>query len=210
VSNISNWSGWSPSSPASVRANSDFGDIDIDTRELLTSTKGPDAEIIDNPFAFTQAQLGRSLYDPKNLSLLRAMMGAEGLAMGLRVDLHQGLSPDEDKLDGHVTLEDVWRRFEGLDEVDDVRADGNNAPHDQAAPTMDAVASQHQHPNPTGWSRIFRKSKPPPSSSKGFTDRRRVLGENRIPVRPLKNIFQLVWIALQDKIIVPPFVVGHN
>lgn len=208
MSNISNWSGWSPESPASVRANSDFGDIDIDTRELLTSTKGPEAEVIDNPFAFTQAQLGKSLYDPKNLSLLRAMMGAEGLAMGLRVDLHQGLSPDEDKLEGHVTLEDVWRRFEGLDEVDDV-ADRNNAPQ-QSAPTMDTVTSEHQNQNPAGWSRIFRKSKPPPSSSKGFTDRRRVLGENRIPVRPLKNIFQLVWIALHDKIIVPPFFVGYS
>ena len=44
------------------------------------------------------------------------------------------------------------------------------------------------------------------SSAGGFSDRRRVFGENKIPVRPPKNIFQLMWIAMHDKVIVRPFV----
>ena len=201
ASNTSQWSGWSPSSPVPGRATSDFGDIDIDTRELLKSMEeGTKEELADNPFAFSKKQLGKSLYDPKNLNLLRAMMGAAGLAMGLRVDLHQGLSPAEDKLDGQVPWEDVWRRFETPAEDEALLDHENIIPHSHVTRDTNSSASEHLHPSSRGFF-MMQKSKPP-SAIRNFTDRRLVFGENRIPVRPLKTIFQLVWIALHDKIIV--------
>ena len=35
-----------------------------------------------------------------------------------------------------------------------------------------------------------------------FRDRRRVFGENKIPIRPPKSILELMWIALHDKVLV--------
>jgi P-type Ca2+ transporter type 2C len=167
-------------------------------------------EVADNPFAFTKKQLGKSLYDPKNLNLLRAMMGVAGLAMGLRVDLNQGLSPDEGSLDGQVTLEDVWRRFETTEEDGSLgigdRVNGNLIAHSESQVTRGAenMASEHPHPSSRRFfMRLLMRKPKPPSIIRNFTDRRLVFGENRIPVRPLRNIFQLVWIALHDKIIVP-------
>jgi len=43
---------------------------------------------------------------------------------------------------------------------------------------------------------------PLPQSNTRFRDRRRVFGENEIPIRPPKNILQFMWIALHDKVLV--------
>jgi Ca2+-transporting ATPase len=39
-------------------------------------------------------------------------------------------------------------------------------------------------------------------SDKAFNDRKRVFGENRLPEKKPKNILQLAWIALKDKILI--------
>ena len=157
---MSGWSGWTPSPSTDVHG-SDFGDTPPDL-----SLETPDREQDPAPFAFTNTQVGKRLYDPKDLNFLGAIGGLEGLSFGLQVDLTKGLSPDEDILDVVVTLEDVWRAL--------------------------STGLRPQTVNSGG----IQKDR--------FRDRRRVFGENKIPIRPPKNILQLMWIALHDKVLVDP------
>ncbi|KAG1437152.1 hypothetical protein G6F56_013243 [Rhizopus delemar] len=60
----------------------------IDLRDHLNEHQDP-----KNPFAFVPEQLG-ALVDPKNLSLLRAYRGVEGVARGIHVNLESGLIPN--------------------------------------------------------------------------------------------------------------------
>jgi P-type Ca2+ transporter type 2C len=154
----------------------------------------------DNPFAFTPIQVGELLYDPKNLAALRAMGGLLGLTRGLRTDVNMGLSPDEDVLEGQVTLEGVWNE---LEDHQDSAFDGNPI---VATHFNDDARESHAELTNNG-SAIAADQRALLSANskrhlKLFTDRRRVFGENVIPVRPQKSIFELMWIALHDKVLV--------
>jgi hypothetical protein len=164
---------------------------------LLGSSKDSEDERNENPFAFTKSQLGRRLYEPKNLNLLRAMEGLGGLVMGLRTDLHKGLSPDEDDLDGYVTVKDVWRTFENQQSFAIQRGlFETNGVGDETVLLTDTPAEQLTR------ERLIRQRKPKKQNEMGFGDRRRAFGENKIPVLPSKNIFQLMWLTLHDKTLV--------
>lgn len=198
-SDMSRWSGWTPT-PA-TEPSSEFGDISIDMRALLSAHEESDSAQTDNPFAFTESQVGKQLYDPKNLEVLRAMEGLEGLTMGLRTDVKRGLSPDEDILDGCVTLEDMWSAFESPWRHRDVTGP-NIVCHD-----IESVGTENWAERDAGLIANIGASRESKSQQrpKLFQDRRRIFGENKIAVRPMKNIFQLMWIALHDKILVDPF-----
>lgn len=194
---MTDWTDWTPS-PFTDERLSEAGDQHIDVRALL-NREYSDSPQVDNPFAFTATQLGQQLYDPKSLDILRAIGGLESVTLGLRTDLNKGLSPDEDKVDGHVTLEDVWRTLE----TPQIRRSQTalivlKRPDNAGVGTE---ASVHEFDPPTTVPG-FQPHATPPHRPRRFEDRRRVFGENRIPVRPLKNIFQLMWIALHDKILV--------
>lgn len=198
-SDISGWSGWTRT-PA-TEPSSEFGDLSIDMRALLSTHEESDSKQTDNPFAFTESQVGKQLYDPKNLEVLRAMEGLGGLTMGLRTDVKRGLSPDEDILDGCVTLEDMWSAFESP-----WRQRGVTGPnivyHDIESVGTENWADQYAGPIASLGASHESKAQQRP---KLFKDRRRIFGENKIAVRPMKNIFQLMWVALHDKILVDPF-----
>ncbi|CEI92331.1 Putative Calcium-translocating P-type ATPase, PMCA-type [Rhizopus microsporus] len=63
-------------------------EVKIDLVDHMTPHQDP-----SNPFAFLPEQLS-ALVDPKNLPLLRAYGGVEGVAKGLHVDLRSGLIPN--------------------------------------------------------------------------------------------------------------------
>ena len=195
---MSGWSGWTPG-PATDERASELGDPNIDARALLNTNGDSKSNHVDNPFAFTETQIGKQLYDPKNLEALRTMEGLEGLTMGLRTDVKTGLPLDEDILDGHVTLEEVWSAFESpLRRAFQREAVATNiANHDTTGLGIETLADEYEYEH-TVAGRRGSQSQP------FFRDRRRIFGENKIPVRPLKNIFQLMWIALHDKILVWP------
>lgn len=205
ASDRSGWSAWSPSSPGSSRGISDFGDHDVDIHKLLKSMGDSEDTITENPFAFTKAQLGKNLYDSKDLNVLRAVKGLEGLTIGLRTDVDKGLSPNEDRLDGQVTIEDIWHDFESL-QPDRERFQEDHVfvnPVSDDTPGLSAMTSVNENERPT-YILGFRRRPQTQRRREFFTDRRRVFGDNRIPNRPAKNIFQLMWIAFQDKVIVEP------
>jgi P-type Ca2+ transporter type 2C len=188
----SSFSSWTESPDTDV-SRSDVGDQLVDIRELLRSTDSSKLESTGSPFAFTKSQLGKRLYDPKNLDLLRAMEGLGGLTIGLRTDIKKGLSPDEDILEGQITLENVWD-----------------------APPL-GVASTCPRPStvPDGTAPVIQqdrdrrvRSQQKIQNPKMFRDRRRIFGENILPRRPRKNIFQLMWLTLHDKTLVRLFLLN--
>ena len=196
--------------PSTALASSDIGEHHIESRDLL---KTEEPEIPDNPFAFTPKRLAK-LHDPKDLNVLRQMGGLEGLVFGLQTDYHAGLSPNEDKVERHVTLQDVWHELEtrrkaqieeGIDmkEMDAKKDDseGHIEQFDDKAKRRESGGSVKRKISAGGRrpTMISVKSQAP---SKGFSDRKRIFQENRIPTRKPKSIFQLMWMALHDKILV--------
>jgi Ca2+-transporting ATPase len=198
-------------SPSTALASSDIGEPLVESRDLL---KTEEPEILDNPFAFTPKQLAK-LHDPKDLNVLRQMGGLDGLVFGLQTDCHTGLSSDEDHVDHHITLQDVWheletrRKAQMQEGIDKKEIDGKNNESEEHEEHFDDKAKRHESGASAkrkislGQRRSTMASvKSQAAPSKGFSDRKRVFQENRIPARKPKNIFQLMWMALHDKILV--------
>ncbi|KAH7122482.1 calcium-translocating P-type ATPase [Dendryphion nanum] len=76
---------------------------EISSSDLLSEQ----GQVPGNKFAFTPWQLSL-LVENRNPASVTAFGGLDGLLMGLRTDGKRGLSAEEDILDGHVTLEDVF------------------------------------------------------------------------------------------------------
>jgi P-type Ca2+ transporter type 2C len=195
--------------------SSDIGDAKGDKRDLLKK-EGEEDQIPNNPFAFTPKQLTK-LHDPKDLDVLRAMGGLKGLVLGLRTDVEEGLSPDEDTLEGQVTLADVWHQLEnqkkedvkngyhlGKGEDDDGK-DGKDIKvvlppePEEKLPRNDTIGRKSSTASKRPALSALRSNSGPPQH---FSDRIRVFSDNRIPERKPKNIFQLMWMTLHDKILV--------
>ena len=150
----------------------------LDDEDALKPDPGTEAdfEVVDNPFAFSPGQLGK-LMNPKSLAALRRLGGLDGLERGLRSDRRSGLSTDEGVLDGKVSL-------------DDIKTDQSaRGPSGESSYSTRARSNT----NATG----------PPKSGRmeAFADRKRVFTENRLPEKKVKNIFQLAWIAYNDKVL---------
>jgi Ca2+-transporting ATPase len=111
------------------------------------------------------------LYNPKSLSAFHALGGLDGLEKGLRTDRKAGLSIDEQRLDGAVTFEEA---------------------------TSQTTPSAPKSADANGAARADGPGKDSPDS---FADRKHAFSDNRLPVRKPKNIFQLAWMAYNDKVL---------
>jgi Ca2+-transporting ATPase len=111
------------------------------------------------------------LYNPKSLGAFYALGGLVGIEKGLRTDRKTGLSIDEQTLDGVVTFEEA------------------------------TTATEKQNAKSNFDQGIAHTDSAPAAGSNAFTDRKRVFSDNRLPVRKPKNIFQLAWIAYNDKVL---------
>ncbi|GKT93896.1 calcium-translocating P-type ATPase [Colletotrichum tofieldiae] len=136
-----------------------------------------DTVIENNKFAFTPTQLHK-LITARNLSALRRFGGLPGLAAGLRTDLAAGLSVDETSLEGTIPFEEAVAAGEA---------------HRSAEITPLPPPSQHDH----GFKLDLDLGQ---HEEQGFTDRRRIYGENRLPKRKQKSFMRLAWIAFNDKL----------
>lgn len=202
-------SGWTQT--PSTGGPSDFGE---ETKHLL---KQDEPETPNNPFAFNPKQLAR-LHDPKDLNVLRSMGCLEGLVFGLWTNVEEGLSPEEDFISGSRTLDDVWRMVDTRkrDEAEgdicktksyeeqyqpDTKKEIERTYTEGTAKRTASFSSARRKSSLVS-RRTTRSSVRSHVASKGFSDRKRIFGENRIPARKPKNIFQLMWMALHDKILV--------
>lgn len=127
----------------------------------------------ENPFAFTTEQLS-ALYDPKNIELLAAYGGLEGIARGLHTDIKSGLSSDE-----HAPFEPV-----SLNDIIETQVE-KDKPEITAEKPISAPSPGHHT-----------------AANSRFAQRQAVFGPNVLPEAKGKNIFQLMWMAFKDKTLI--------
>ncbi|RAQ71548.1 hypothetical protein COH20_012417 [Aspergillus flavus] len=159
-------------SPRRVLGEDNAGD---EGTTRLDPSRKPEPEVQNSKFGFSPDQLNK-LLNPKNLEAFHTVGGLRGLEKGLRTDVRSGLSMDETVLDGTVSVDEmVPRAF-----VRPTRSASSVAsPHDA---TVDAPAIKQAEDR--------------------FAERRRVFGTNKLPEKQLKSIWELVWIAYNDKVLI--------
>ncbi|GAA5800238.1 hypothetical protein HPULCUR_005663 [Helicostylum pulchrum] len=153
-------------------------DVKIDLRDTLTAHNDP-----SNAFAFVPDQLS-ALMDPKNLPLLRSFGGLEGLARGLQVDIQSGLTPNAPKHQ-NITLNQVLKEKDDSVYVQEIEF--------KRTPTVHSLGRQLTH-------RTDATVSAPDASA--FPQRKHAFGSNVLPATQSKSIFQLMWIAFQDKTLI--------
>ncbi|KAJ5450061.1 Calcium-transporting ATPase 2 [Penicillium daleae] len=147
----------------------------IDDEDALTPDPGreDEFEVENNKFAFSPGQLNK-LLNPKSFGAFRQLGGLRGLEKGLRTDVRSGLSVDETTLEGVVEFSDVTSS-ESMPKIVSPTIPPPSAPQEGAA-VSEADGS--------------------------FVDRKRVYGKNLLPERKLKTIWELAWIAYNDKVLI--------
>lgn len=130
-----------------------------------------------NNFAFTPTQLHK-LQSERSLDILEAFGGARGLAIGLRTDPVAGLNADEGELDGGVSFSEAVAA--GREDRTPIRRE------------LSALPESHNH-----GLRILERE-----DDKGFFDRIRVFGKNKLPKRKQKSFLKLMWLAFNDKLLI--------
>ena len=132
-----------------------------------------DFERDNNPFAFTPGQVNKML-NPKSLGAFHALGGLQGLARGLKTSVGSGLSVDERNVSGKITFEEA---------------------------VVSPPESKEEGPKEPG---IKRRSTtiPLPKSEDVYLDRRRIFSDNRLPEKKAKSIWELAWLAYNDKVLI--------
>ncbi|KAJ5852308.1 ATPase P-type K/Mg/Cd/Cu/Zn/Na/Ca/Na/H-transporter [Penicillium soppii] len=145
----------------------------VDDEDALTPDPGRESEFEVEDNKFAFSP-GQlnKLLNPKSFGAFRALGGLRGLEKGLRTDVRSGLSVDETTLDGTVSFDDVTSPDKTLKSV---------SPKPSPPPAEGSVTTQARN---------------------DFTDRRRIYGDNKLPERKLKTIWELAWIAYNDKVLI--------
>jgi P-type Ca2+ transporter type 2C len=130
-------------------------------------------QVENNRFAFTPGQLNKMI-NPKSLEAFYALGGLAGLEKGLRTDRYSGLSVDEVALDGAISFDDAVGARSTEKEFGTVKR----------TPTSGTMGS------------------PAEVTSESFSDRKRIFKDNRLPQKKAKTIWELAWIAYNDKVLI--------
>ncbi|MCJ1354506.1 MAG: hypothetical protein MMC33_004495 [Icmadophila ericetorum] len=137
--------------------------------------KEHDFEVDNNRFAFSTGQLNK-LLAPKSLAAFYALGGLRGLEKGLRTDIVNGLSLDETSLEGTIPFKEASK----------TREDEENLPDELGPKTTKTATRGTNHQ----------------LSADSFTDRKRIYSDNRLPEKKAKTIFELAWLAYNDKVLI--------
>ncbi|KAH8685475.1 putative calcium p-type ATPase NCA-3 [Tricladium varicosporioides] len=134
-----------------------------------------------NKFAFTPKQM-LDLIDPKSLANFYSIGGLNGLEKGLRTNRKTGLSSDEQFLPDDNLVK--TRSAHSQSNVSTVEKPLTEKQRKQSVISLPKLLLGGQDPNHS------------------FTDRKRVFGENKLPERKPPNLFQLAWLAYNDRVLV--------
>lgn len=170
-----------PSPSSSGLATSRTNDHVINDKEALTPLVGAesDFEVVDNRFAFSPGQLSKLF--PKSYPAFHALGGLGGIEKGLRADRCSGLSVDEKKLDGSVSFEEA--------------VSPNPSPNFPNLADIKETSRRSVTRTSTSATALQR-------ADDSFFDRKRIFKDNRLPAKKSKSIFELAWIAYNDKVII--------
>jgi len=149
--------------------------IKEDKEALTPESPSSDSQfhVENNKFAFSPGQLSR-LLNPKSLAAFWALGGLVGIEKGLRTNRKSGLSLDETAIDGTITFEEATNGHASTSSNDVVYADGKA--HLIPAASM--------------------------ARAESFADRKRIFKDNRLPTKKAKSIWELAWIAYNDKVLI--------
>lgn len=147
----------------------------INDEDALKPDPQNEAEFLveNNKFAFSPGQLNK-LINPKSLAAFHALGGLAGLEKGLRTDRQSGLSVDEGSLDGTISFSEAVRAGSADKELGPFKRSTTSG-------TMSSSAEV---------------------TSQSFADRKRIFKDNRLPQKKAKTIWQLAWIAYNDKVLI--------
>lgn len=170
-----------PSPSSSGLASSRTNDHIINDKEALTPLAGAevDFEVVDNRFGFSPGQLSKLF--PKSFAAFHALGGLGGIEKGLRTDRYSGLSVDEKKLDGSVSFGDAI----------------SPTPSPNFPDSADIKENSRRSVTRTSTSTTALQR-----AEDSFFDRKRIFKDNRLPAKKSKSIFELAWIAYNDKVII--------
>lgn len=170
-----------PSPSSSGLASSRTNDHIINDKEALAPLPGAEAdfEVVDNRFGFSPGQLSKLF--PKSLAAFHALGGLGGIETGLRTDRYSGLSVDEKKLDGSVSFGDAI----------------SPTPSPNFPFSADIKENSRRSVTRTSTSATALQR-----AEDSFFDRKRIFKDNRLPAKKSKSIFELAWIAYNDKVII--------
>ena len=148
----------------------------INDEEALRPDPGTEADfkVDDNKFAFSPGQLSK-LLNPKSFAAFHAIGGLKGLEKGLRTDRMTGLSLDEKELAGTIEFSDAV------------------AAASIESPEANITLLERSTTSVTAAKRRAEES---------FLDRKRIFKLNQLPQKKAKTIFQLAWIAYNDKVLI--------
>ena len=127
----------------------------------------------NNKFAFTPGQLNKMI-NPKSLEAFYALGGLAGLEKGLRTNRQSGLSVDEAGLDGTISFDEAIRAGSVEKELGPVKRTNTSG-------TMISPAEL---------------------TNNSFSDRKHIFKDNRLPQKKAKTIWELAWIAYNDKVLI--------
>ncbi len=148
----------------------------INDEDALAADPGTEGDfnVPDNRFAFSPGQLSK-LLNPKSYAAFHALGGLRGTEKGLRTDRLAGLSIDEKRLDGTISFNEAISAGKNIGKNTDLRKSLTRA-------STSATMVQQ--------------------SEDSFADRKRIFKDNRLPGKKSKSIFELAWLAFNDKVII--------
>ncbi|KAK6542160.1 hypothetical protein TWF694_007925 [Orbilia ellipsospora] len=155
--------------------------MEVSDEDALKPDPGTEADFrVENTrFAFSPGELNKMI-NPKSMPALKALGGLKGLEYGLRTNAVSGLSLDETVLDGVTTIDEARSKlsaYKGQTQAESIVAEEPPTPDEEAPPVTQL-------------------------SEQAFADRIRVYKRNVLPEKKAKSIFLLMWIALQDKVLI--------
>ena len=162
-----------------------------------------EADLNVEPFTFKPLQLA-ALVDPKSLENLETLGGVEGLLRGLGVNRLRGLSskstpPSQSGSPDPGTIINAVTPF-GVEmsppKPDIMITSPAGVPEGLQSTASLGGGSSAGRPASLKFSAAAYDAT--------TDDRQRIYGENIIPQRPSKSLLRLMWLALQDKVIVRP------
>lgn len=181
----------------------EIDDIEGDVLQTTHQTElDQDAAIDPAPFRFKPYELAHML-DPKSIGTLVSFGGIDGLLRGLGTNPDTGLVTNTQHVHsmessrkpniGAGESASQWHDLPntGAGEKSD---DGEQARHLGFSPSVPVILTK---PNETPSEKNDKLA-----FSAVLEDRRRVYGENVLPIRIAKTLLQLMWVALKDKVLV--------
>ena len=160
-----------------------------------------EADLDVQPFGFKPLQLA-SLVDPKSLETLESIGGVDTLLLGLGTRITHGLSTKRGGPPSHPGSPDPASQDSSgppAGEKDPPKPNITIISPAGVPQGMQSVASLGDVPG-VGVPAAFQPSADVYNAS--IEDRQRIFGRNVIPQRQSKTLLQLMWLALQDRVLV--------